>query len=82
MPFIDRVCTKDYKVPDSDLIIRKGTPLFVSLYNGLHYDPEYFPDPQKFDPERFSEEEKSKRHPFAYIPFGEGPHICIGKFER
>jgi cytochrome P450 family 6 len=42
-------------------------------------DPEVFPDPERYDPERFSEENKKARHPFMYLPFGDGPKYCIGK---
>ena len=45
----------------------------------LHHDPTYFPDPDKFDPERFTEENKHSIPNYTYIPFGEGPRMCIGK---
>jgi len=45
----------------------------------LQYDPEYFPNPKKFDPERFSEEGKAEWDSFAHLPFGGGPRVCIGK---
>jgi cytochrome P450 family 6 len=54
--------------------------LTVIAVLALHHDLKYYPDPEKFDPERFSEEEKAKRHHYVYLPFGEGPRICIGKF--
>jgi cytochrome P450 family 6 len=49
---------------------------------GLHHDPMYYPDPERFDPERFSDKEKKKRPQYSYLPFGEGPRICIGEFCR
>lgn len=78
LPFLDRVAVSDYKVPGTDLVIEKGTPLYIPMF-GLHYDPEYFPESQKYDPERFNEENKNKIPSCVYMPFGEGPHNCIGK---
>lgn len=76
--FLDRVAIQDYKVPNSDLIIEKGTPIMISM-TGMHYDPQYFPNPDKFDPERFNEVNKRNIPSYVYFPFGEGPHVCIGK---
>jgi cytochrome P450 family 6 len=72
-----RKCVKDYKIPDEDLIIEKGTNIVIPIL-GIHYDEEYYPDPEKFDPERFNEENKKSRHHYAHLPFGEGSRICIG----
>lgn len=77
VPVLSRECVKDFKIPDSDVIIDKGTAISISAL-GLQRDPEYYPDPMKFDPERFNEENKATRHPYTYIPFGEGPRNCIG----
>ncbi|XP_074839923.1 thromboxane-A synthase [Carettochelys insculpta] len=44
----------------------------------LHYNPEFWPEPEKFIPERFTEEAKLQHNPFAYLPFGTGPRSCIG----
>ncbi|RZC37404.1 p450 domain containing protein, partial [Asbolus verrucosus] len=76
-PLTNRKCVKDYKVPGEDLIIEKGTTVIIPIL-AIHRDEEYYPDPEKFDPERFSEENKKSRHHYAHIPFGEGPRICIG----
>lgn len=67
----------DYKIPGSNLTLKKGTTVFVSVF-GMHYDPEYFPEPQKYDPDRFSEDYPNKHPPYTFLPFGEGPRICIG----
>lgn len=75
--FITRICEKDYQMPGTETIIQKGIGVVVSIL-GLHHDPDYYPDPEKFNPERFSDENKKRRVPFTYIPFGEGPRLCIG----
>jgi cytochrome P450 family 6 len=72
-----RECTKPITLRGTDVTVEKGMLVLVSIL-GLHHDPKYYPDPQKFDPERFSEAEKKKRPTFCYLPFGEGPRMCIG----
>lgn len=52
--------------------------VYISLL-GLHYDTKYFDNPYKYDPERFSSENRSNIPSFVYMPFGEGLHNCIGK---
>ncbi|XP_023705443.1 probable cytochrome P450 6a14 [Cryptotermes secundus] len=77
LPTISRKSSKPYKIPETDIDLDTGTSVIIPVI-GLHHDPKYYPDPDRFDPERFSEEEKQKRHHYVYLPFGEGPRICIG----
>lgn len=74
---LPRVCNKDYKIENSDLVIKSGLRITIPVIS-IHMDPEYYPNPDKFDPERFSEENKAKRPAFTFMPFGEGPRTCIG----
>lgn len=64
-------------MPGTEWVIEKGTAVMISPW-GVHHDPKYYPDPDNFEPDRFLPEEKAKRDPYSYIPFGEGPRMCIG----
>ena len=59
-------------------LIPKGTAVVMASY-AVHRNPAYWPDPERFDPTRFEPEKIKERHKFAYIPFGGGPRLCIGK---
>ncbi len=60
-----------------DFLVPAGTIIAISPYT-LHRNPAYWEDPERFDPERFTQARSAGRHRFAYIPFGAGPRKCIG----
>ncbi|XP_056644717.1 cytochrome P450 9e2-like [Diorhabda sublineata] len=78
----DRVCTQpftiDAKTPEeTTLRIDAGTPIMIPNF-AIHRDPKYYPDPDRFDPERFNDKNKKNIDCYTYIPFGVGPRNCIG----
>ncbi|XP_065214810.1 probable cytochrome P450 6a13 isoform X1 [Planococcus citri] len=77
-PILMRECTENYKIPGTDAVIKKGVPVVVPTM-GLQMDKKYFEKPDQFYPEHFTEEAKRERHPFVYLPFGEGPRVCIAE---
>ncbi|XP_014488278.1 PREDICTED: cytochrome P450 9e2-like [Dinoponera quadriceps] len=80
-PFIDRLCVKSYELPPTkpgykSMIVEPNCIIWAPVY-ALHHDPKYFPNPSKFDPERFSDANKVNIVPYTYMPFGHGPRKCI-----
>lgn len=57
--------------------LRQGVTLFINII-GMHRDERFFPDAEKFIPERFSAENEKNIPKYAYLPFGAGPRVCIG----
>ncbi|XP_017069397.1 probable cytochrome P450 6a19 [Drosophila eugracilis] len=72
-----RIATKPYVHSHPKYFIEPGTGVLVSVL-GIHHDPELYPEPEKFIPERFDEEEVKKRQSCAFLPFGDGPRNCLG----
>jgi len=60
------------------LKISKGTTIVAYIY-GAHQNEDHWKEPQRFDPSRFDKENIKKNHPFAHIPYGGGPRVCIGQ---
>ncbi|MET0593107.1 MAG: cytochrome P450 [Polyangiaceae bacterium] len=74
-------CFERQAVEDDEIggyAIPKGTTIAICPYV-LHRNPAIWENPDKFDPDRFLPERSNDRSRFAYLPFGDGPRICIGK---
>lgn len=70
VPILNRETTKNYTIPDTNIVIEKGTSVIIPVY-ALHHDPQYFPNPEKFMPERFLEKINEDGN-LIYLPFGDG----------
>uniref|UniRef100_A0A6V7M137 Cytochrome P450 n=1 Tax=Bracon brevicornis TaxID=1563983 RepID=A0A6V7M137_9HYME len=81
-PGLDRVCTQSFELPPAlpgkkPIVLQPGDCFSLPVYP-LHRSSEYFPDAEKFYPERFIEDPKGTLHNPAFMPFGIGPRMCIG----
>lgn len=76
-------CTRDYTLPalnkndSKNITLKAGTSIYIPVYS-FHHDENYFPEPERFDPDRFSEENKNLIVKGSYLPFSLGQRHCIG----
>jgi cytochrome P450 family 3 subfamily A len=92
LPYLDRVLNESLRIYSPALRVNRTCSQNVTI-QGVHFtkgmvvlipiqaiqmDPELWSDPEKFDPDRFSADQKEGRHPMAWQPFGVGPRHCLG----
>ncbi|XP_075977004.1 putative cytochrome P450 6a13 [Anticarsia gemmatalis] len=74
--FLSRKCVKDTVLPVGNIKVESGTNMFTPIYD-IHHDPDVYPEPHVFNPERFA---KGNKHSDKfYMPFGLGNRMCIGE---
>ncbi|XP_054157185.1 cytochrome P450 3A24-like [Oppia nitens] len=72
-----RIAADEYTIGDTGLTIPKGMLVNFDIQT-LHNNPEYYPDPDRWNPERFMPYNRHKLVPYTYMPFGLGPRNCVG----
>ncbi|XP_071443296.1 uncharacterized protein [Hetaerina americana] len=77
--FLVRMAGQPYIIPGTNLVIEEGTQIFIPMHS-IQLDEKYFPNPMQFNPDRFLPENKENNvQQFSYLPFGDGPRVCIGE---
>ncbi|EDW00824.1 cytochrome P450 6a22 [Drosophila grimshawi] len=78
LPHLSRICRNYYAAKGNrHFYIEPGQMLLIPVY-GFHHDPELYPEPHKFIPERFMADQMAERPTASWLPFGDGPRNCIG----
>ncbi|XP_028177596.1 cytochrome P450 6B5-like [Ostrinia furnacalis] len=74
---LQRECVRNTVLPVGNLKVERGVTVVIPTY-AIHTDENFFPNPEKFDPERFAPENAAYFPKYGYMPFGEGRRICLG----
>ncbi|EZA51531.1 Cytochrome P450 4C1 [Ooceraea biroi] len=75
----DRTSFSKLCFSEKKYVVPAGTVVHLNIY-GVHRDPNFWPNPEVFDPDRFLPERSQNHHPYSYLPFSAGPRNCLGKF--
>ena len=73
---LERPCGKEYKMPNTNLVIRKGDIIRVNNI-GICFDPDIFPHPEEWNPANFSKENRANKNPHSFMAFSLGPRNCL-----
>lgn len=66
-------------MPKTGLKLQRGDKINIPAWS-VHHDWKYYPNPELFDPDRFTPEKKESRPAGTFLSFGEGPRFCMGKW--
>ena len=73
---LERPCVKDYKLPNTDIVLKKGD--WVRVNNmGICFDPDIYPNLEEWNPDNFSKENRATRNPYSFMAFSLGPRNCL-----
>ncbi|CAD1473361.1 unnamed protein product [Heterotrigona itama] len=78
----DRVCVKPFELPPrvpgaKPYVVQRDDCVWIPIY-GIQHDPQYYPEPKKFNPDRFYDDPKQMVNSPSFLSFGVGPRMCIG----
>ena len=78
----DRVCVKSFELPPrvpgaKPYLVQKNDSISIPIY-GIQRDPQYYPEPKRFNPDRFYDDPKQMSNSPSFLSFGLGPRMCIG----
>ncbi|XP_055545123.1 probable cytochrome P450 6a14 [Wyeomyia smithii] len=72
-----RIANERFRLTNPDITLEPGQLVMIPVHS-IHRDPEIYPNPERFDPDRFTPDQVEARHSHSFLPFGDGPRNCIG----